>query len=132
VLGQASRQLSPGGRIIAFSSSVIGMAYPTYGPYIASKAGVEGLVHVLANELRGRNITYFRFGSLRCFLNSSKRSNSGSKYSNFLPGYEIRGTSFSPVIMLTCGSVVCVIAISFLVYLPFSSRDHATDPCYSS
>jgi 3-oxoacyl-[acyl-carrier protein] reductase len=57
VLGQASRQLSPGGRIIAFSSSVIGMAFPTYGPYIASKAGVEGLVHVLVNELRGRNIT---------------------------------------------------------------------------
>jgi 3-oxoacyl-[acyl-carrier protein] reductase len=57
VLGQASRQLSPGGRIIAFSSSVIGMAYATYGPYIASKAGVEGLVRVLANELRGRNIT---------------------------------------------------------------------------
>ncbi|MGA9151821.1 MAG: SDR family oxidoreductase, partial [Candidatus Nitrosopolaris sp.] len=57
VLGQASRQLSPGGRIIAFSSSVIGLALPTYGPYIASKAGVEGLVHVLANELRGRNIT---------------------------------------------------------------------------
>jgi 3-oxoacyl-[acyl-carrier protein] reductase len=57
VLGEASRQLSPGGRIIAFSSSVIGMAFPTYGPYIASKAGVEGLVHVLANELRGRDIT---------------------------------------------------------------------------
>jgi 3-oxoacyl-[acyl-carrier protein] reductase len=57
VLGQASRQLSPGGRIIALSSSVIAMAFPTYGPYIASKAGVEGLVHVLANELRGRNIT---------------------------------------------------------------------------
>jgi 3-oxoacyl-[acyl-carrier protein] reductase len=36
---------------------VIGKAFPTYGPYIASKAGVEGLVHVLANELRGRNIT---------------------------------------------------------------------------
>ena len=57
VLGRASRQLSPGGRIIAFSSSVIAMAFPTYGPYIASKAGVEGLVRVLANELRGRNIT---------------------------------------------------------------------------
>jgi len=28
--------------------------FPTYGAYIASKAGVEGLVHVLANELRGR------------------------------------------------------------------------------
>lgn len=25
--------------------------------HIASKAGVEGLVHVLANEMRGRNIT---------------------------------------------------------------------------
>jgi 3-oxoacyl-[acyl-carrier protein] reductase len=29
VLGQASRQLSQGGRIIAFSSSVIAMAFPT-------------------------------------------------------------------------------------------------------
>ena len=57
VLGQASRQISAGGRIIAFSSSVIAMAFPTYGPYIASKAGVEGLVRVLANELRGRDIT---------------------------------------------------------------------------
>jgi 3-oxoacyl-[acyl-carrier protein] reductase len=49
--------VSPGGRIIAFSTSVVALALPTYGPYIASKAGVEGLVHVLANELRGRNIT---------------------------------------------------------------------------
>jgi 3-oxoacyl-[acyl-carrier protein] reductase len=57
VLGQASRQVSTGGRIIAFSSSVIAMAFPTYGPYVASKAGVEGLVRVLANELRGRDIT---------------------------------------------------------------------------
>lgn len=57
VLGQASRTVSAGGRIIAFSSSVIAKAFPTYGPYIASKAGVEGLVRVLANELRGKNIT---------------------------------------------------------------------------
>jgi 3-oxoacyl-[acyl-carrier protein] reductase len=57
VLGQAARHVAPGGRIIAFSTSVIAKAFPTYGPYIASKAGVEGLVHVLANELRGRNIT---------------------------------------------------------------------------
>jgi 3-oxoacyl-[acyl-carrier protein] reductase len=57
VLGQAARQISAGGRIIAFSSSVIAKAFPSYGPYIASKAGVEGLVRVLANELRGRNIT---------------------------------------------------------------------------
>jgi 3-oxoacyl-[acyl-carrier protein] reductase len=57
VLGQAARHVSSGGRIIAFSSSVIAKAFPTYGPYIASKAGVEGLVRVLANELRGRGIT---------------------------------------------------------------------------
>ncbi len=36
---------------------MIAKAFPTYGPYIAAKAGVEGLVRVLANELRGRNIT---------------------------------------------------------------------------
>ena len=57
VLGRASQHISTSGRIIAFSSSVIAKAFPTYGPYIASKAGVEGLVRVLANELRGRNIT---------------------------------------------------------------------------
>src|SRR5882757_9963813 len=38
-------------------SSVLAKSFPTYGAYIASKAGVEGLVHVLANELRGRKIT---------------------------------------------------------------------------
>jgi 3-oxoacyl-[acyl-carrier protein] reductase len=57
VLCQAAQHVSTGGRIIALSSSVIAKAFPTYGPYIAAKAGVEGLVHVLANELRGRNIT---------------------------------------------------------------------------
>jgi 3-oxoacyl-[acyl-carrier protein] reductase len=57
VLGQAAQHVPAGGRIIAFSSSVIGKSFPNYGPYIASKAGVEGLVRVLANELRGRNIT---------------------------------------------------------------------------
>jgi len=57
VMAQAAQRVSPGGRIIAFSSSVLAKSFPTYGPYIASKAGVEGLVHVLANELRGRNIT---------------------------------------------------------------------------
>ncbi len=57
VLKQAALHVSAGGRVIAFSSSVIAKAFPTYGPYIASKAGVEGLIHVLANELRGRNIS---------------------------------------------------------------------------
>src|SRR6478672_811234 len=57
VLWQAAKHVAEGGRIIAFSSSVLAKSFPTYGAYIASKAGVEGLVHVLANELRGRNIT---------------------------------------------------------------------------
>jgi len=57
VLSQAARQISEGGRIIALSSSVNTKGTPAYGPYIASKAGVEGMVQVLANELRGRNIT---------------------------------------------------------------------------
>ena len=57
VFAQAAQHVADGGRIIAFSSSVIAKSFPTYGPYIASKAGVEGLVRVFANELRGRNIT---------------------------------------------------------------------------
>jgi 3-oxoacyl-[acyl-carrier protein] reductase len=57
VLAQAAANLREGGRIIALSTSVIAKSFPGYGPYIASKAGVEGLVRVLANELRGRGIT---------------------------------------------------------------------------
>ena len=57
VLAQAAQHVAQGGRIIMFSSSVVAKSFPGYGPYIASKAGVEGLVHVLANELRGREIT---------------------------------------------------------------------------
>jgi 3-oxoacyl-[acyl-carrier protein] reductase len=57
VLGQAAQHVVEGGRIIALSSSVLARSFPTYGPYIASKAGVEGLIRVLGNELRGRNIT---------------------------------------------------------------------------
>uniref|UniRef100_B8DRF8 Short-chain dehydrogenase/reductase SDR n=1 Tax=Nitratidesulfovibrio vulgaris (strain DSM 19637 / Miyazaki F) TaxID=883 RepID=B8DRF8_NITV9 len=57
VLSRAANALTAGGRIIALSTSVIAKPFPGYGPYIASKAGVEGLVRVLANELRGRSIT---------------------------------------------------------------------------
>lgn len=56
-MAHAAETVPDGGRIIALSTSVIAKSFPAYGPYIASKAGVEGLVHVLANELRGRNIT---------------------------------------------------------------------------
>ncbi|SPJ33758.1 SDR family oxidoreductase [Kushneria phyllosphaerae] len=57
VMAKAAEVLAQGGRIIALSSSVLAKSFPGYGAYIASKAGVEGLVKVLANELRGREIT---------------------------------------------------------------------------
>jgi 3-oxoacyl-[acyl-carrier protein] reductase len=57
IFAQAAKHVSKGGRIIALSSSVLAKSFPTYGAYIASKAGVEGLVPVFANELRGKNIT---------------------------------------------------------------------------
>ena len=57
LFSQAAQHIADGGRIIGFSSSVVAKAFPTYGAYIASKAGTEGLVHVLANELAGRQIT---------------------------------------------------------------------------
>jgi 3-oxoacyl-[acyl-carrier protein] reductase len=54
---EAARRLRHGGRIISFSSSVVGLYQPTYGVYAATKAAVEAMTHVLANELRGRSIT---------------------------------------------------------------------------
>lgn len=53
----AATRLREGGRIINLSSSVVGLYQPTYGVYAATKAAVEALTHVLAKELRGRNIT---------------------------------------------------------------------------
>ncbi|NMO17063.1 SDR family oxidoreductase [Pyxidicoccus fallax] len=56
-LREASRRLRRGGRIINFSSSVVGLLQPTYAVYAATKAGVEAMTGVLAKELRGRDIT---------------------------------------------------------------------------
>jgi 3-oxoacyl-[acyl-carrier protein] reductase len=56
-LREAARRLGRGGRIINLSSSVVGFYQPTYAVYAATKAGVEAMTHVLAQELRGRNIT---------------------------------------------------------------------------
>jgi 3-oxoacyl-[acyl-carrier protein] reductase len=56
-LREAAHRLSSGGRIINLSSSVVGLYQPTYAVYAATKAGVEAITHVLAQELRGRNIT---------------------------------------------------------------------------
>jgi 3-oxoacyl-[acyl-carrier protein] reductase len=52
----AARRLRDGGSIVNFSTSVVGTNFPTYAAYVASKAAVEGLTRVLANELRGRDI----------------------------------------------------------------------------
>jgi 3-oxoacyl-[acyl-carrier protein] reductase len=56
-LREAATRLRTGGRIINFSSSVVGLLQPTYAVYAATKAGVEAMTSVLAKELRGRNIT---------------------------------------------------------------------------
>jgi 3-oxoacyl-[acyl-carrier protein] reductase len=56
-LREGARRLRSGGRIINFSSSVVGLLQPTYGVYAATKAAVEAMTSVLAKELRGRNIT---------------------------------------------------------------------------
>lgn len=56
-LREAARRLRDGGRIINFSSSVVGMLQPGYGVYAATKAAVEALTSVLAKEMRGRSIT---------------------------------------------------------------------------
>ncbi|MFS7240237.1 SDR family oxidoreductase [Serratia proteamaculans] len=56
-LREAAKRLRDNGRIINFSSSVVGLFQPSYGMYAASKAAVEALTSVLAKELRGRNIT---------------------------------------------------------------------------
>src|ERR1700677_3793724 len=56
-LREAAKRLRNGGRIVNFSSSVVGLLMPTYGVYAATKAAVEAMTSILAKELRGRNIT---------------------------------------------------------------------------
>jgi len=54
---EAGKRLRDGGRIINFSTSIVGTLLPTYGVYAATKAGVEAMTHIMAKELRGRSIT---------------------------------------------------------------------------
>ncbi|MBB5047561.1 3-oxoacyl-[acyl-carrier protein] reductase [Rhodopseudomonas rhenobacensis] len=56
-LREAAKRLRDGGRIVNFSSSVVGLYQPGYGVYAASKAAVEALTHILAKELGPRGIT---------------------------------------------------------------------------
>ena len=50
-------RLRDGGRIVNFSTSVVGLKLENYGVYAATKAAVETLTGIFAKELRGRNIT---------------------------------------------------------------------------
>jgi 3-oxoacyl-[acyl-carrier protein] reductase len=57
MMREAARRLRNGGRIINFSTSVVGTKLETYGVYTATKAAIETLTAVLSKELRGRSIT---------------------------------------------------------------------------
>ncbi|TAY23003.1 SDR family oxidoreductase [Rhizobium ruizarguesonis] len=56
-LREAAKRLRDGGRVINFSTSVVGLKLETYGVYAATKAAVETLTAIMAKEMRGRNIT---------------------------------------------------------------------------
>ncbi|MCL8013991.1 SDR family oxidoreductase [Streptomyces sp. AS02] len=57
VVQQAARRVRRGGAVVTFSTSVVGLAFPNYGAYSASKGAVEALTLILARELRGRDVT---------------------------------------------------------------------------
>ncbi|HEY1682547.1 MAG TPA: SDR family oxidoreductase [Candidatus Tumulicola sp.] len=54
---EGAKRVRDGGRIINFSTSIIGYYVPTYAIYAATKAAVEAMTHVLAKELGARNVT---------------------------------------------------------------------------
>ena len=57
MLREAARRLPRGSKIINTSTTQTRLASPSYGPYAATKAGVEMLTAILAKELRGRGVT---------------------------------------------------------------------------
>jgi 3-oxoacyl-[acyl-carrier protein] reductase len=54
---EAANRLRNGGRIINFSTSVIGLRAEGYGVYGATKAAIEAMTQILSKEMRGRAIT---------------------------------------------------------------------------
>jgi 3-oxoacyl-[acyl-carrier protein] reductase len=54
---EAAKRLRDGGRIVNFSTSVVGTKLETYGVYTATKAAIESMTAILSKEMRGRNIT---------------------------------------------------------------------------
>jgi len=56
-LREAGNRLRDGGRIVNFSTTVVGLRLESYGVYVATKAAVEAMTAVMSKELRGRSIT---------------------------------------------------------------------------
>lgn len=56
-LREAAARLEQGGRIVNFSTSVIGLAMPGYAVYAATKSAIETMTNIMAKELRGKHIT---------------------------------------------------------------------------
>jgi 3-oxoacyl-[acyl-carrier protein] reductase len=54
---EAATRLQHGGRVINFSSSLVGTRLPGYAVYAATKAAIETMTNILAKEMRGKNIT---------------------------------------------------------------------------
>lgn len=54
---EGARRVRDGGRIINFSTSIVGFFLPNHGVYAATKAAVEAMPHVLAKELGARGFT---------------------------------------------------------------------------
>jgi 3-oxoacyl-[acyl-carrier protein] reductase len=54
---EAAKRLRDGGRIVNFSTSVVGTKLETYGVYTATKAAIETMTAILSKEMRGRDIT---------------------------------------------------------------------------
>jgi 3-oxoacyl-[acyl-carrier protein] reductase len=54
---EAAKRMRDGGRIVNFSTSVVGTRLETYSVYAATKSAVETMTAILSKELRGRSIT---------------------------------------------------------------------------
>ncbi len=54
---EAGKRLRDGGRIVNFSTSVVGTRLETYGIYAATKSAIETMTAILSKEMRGRHIT---------------------------------------------------------------------------
>jgi 3-oxoacyl-[acyl-carrier protein] reductase len=52
-----AKRLRDGGRIVNFSTSVVGTKPETYGIYAATKSAIETMTAILSKEMRGRGIT---------------------------------------------------------------------------